>query len=145
MCTLFECVELSVRLVIISRERQWRLCAFCAPVCACVISVITRPLLLRPPPSLPFPALLGKLPLRPGPLHYRGRGRVAVWRLLLSEWPSLVLIYSSLYTRSSGSLLIFTSTGDTGLLTLTITLWFMVMRIGRCTVPYQNDLNNYVC
>lgn len=75
--------------------------------------------------------VLGKLPLCPGLLS---RGQAALWWLLLSEWPSLLLIYSGPYTRSSGSLLIFTSTGDTGLLELTIILQFMVMQARRCTV-----------
>lgn len=66
-------------------------------------------------------------------------GAGALRWLLLSEWPSLLLIYSSLYTRSSGSLLMFTSTGDIGLLILTIILQFMVMRIGRCTVLYHTS------
>lgn len=76
----------------------------------------------------------------PGP----GPGWVVVWRLLLSEWPSLVLIYSSLYTKSSGSLLIFTSTGDIRLLTLGFTPKFMIVRIVGSTVPYQLDLTNYL-
>ena len=107
VCSLFECVELSV-FVMISRVQQQCVCIY---VCGCVISVITSPLL--------YPPVLGKLALWPG----LSSGRAAVWRLLLSEWPSLLLIYSS-----TGTLLIFTSTGDTGLLKLTIILQFMVMQ-----------------
>lgn len=62
------------------------------------------------------------------------RGRLALWWLLLSEWPSLLLIYSSLYTGSCGTRLIFTSTGDTELLIPTPIPQFMAARTARRTV-----------
>ena len=44
---------------------------------------------------------------------------------------------AALYATSSGSLLIFTNTGDSAPLTLTVTLQFMAARTGRCTVLYH--------
>lgn len=126
-CVQFVCVcGVICVFVMISWEQQQCVCVY---VGLRVIGVITGPLF-----SPPWP--LGKLPLCPGLLC---RGRAALWWLLLSEWPSLLLIYSSPNTTSSGSLLIFTSTGDTGLLILTIMLQFMVMRTGRCTVLYTSE------